>query len=362
MSDVIIVGGGVIGLLTALSLHKSGASVTVIERGQLGGESSWAGGGIISPLYPWRYNDPVNVLAERSKQIYPELVAELAEHTGIDAELQTSGMLIVHDDELEAARAWAAATGEQLEYLESREAMLQVAPGISEHYERGLWMPAIRQVRNPLLVEALRHSCAAKGIHTREQTAVDDIIIDESTARGVECVGERLYADAVIIASGAWTAGLLSGRANIDVQPVKGQMVMLKTEPGTIPTMVMDHGHYIIPRKDGHVLAGSTLEFSGFDKTVTQAAKADLYQQACDLMPGLGDYEVIRHWSGLRPGTSQGIPYVCEHDEISGLYIHAGHYRNGIVLGAASAELLTQLVNSEETFCDSAPYRIDADH
>ena len=360
--DIIIVGGGIIGLLSALNLRRSGASVCVIERGALGGESSWAGGGIISPLYPWRYNEAVNVLAERSKLIYPVLVNELEALSGIDAQLLTTGMLILHDEEIEVASAWAKAYDVELHHLLSHHELQQQAPGIAARYQRGLWMPAIGQVRNPLLVQALRESCRAKGVIMKEHCAVDDILIENGRAQGVEASGHRLSADVVVIASGAWSGRVLQGRAEIDVHPVKGQMIMLKTEPGTVNTMVMDHGHYIIPRKDGHVLAGSTLEFTGFDKTVTEDAKSDLFAQACELMPLLGEYEVIRHWSGLRPGTTQGVPYICEHDEVAGLYIHAGHFRNGIVLGAASAELLAQMVTSQQTFCDISPYRLDAVH
>jgi len=362
MTDCIIVGGGIIGLLTARELREAGADVMVIERGKLGGESSWAGGGIISPLYPWRYDDAVNVLAQRSKQIYPELVPALLEQSGVDAELLNTGLLIVHDEETQQAMRWAEKYGEQLQHLDNTEAIHTASRCVAPGFCSGLWMPAVMQVRNPRLVQAMRGCCEDLGVRYRENASVDDIIIEHGRARGVLVDGKRIEADNIIVASGAWTGQLLDGRATVDVEPVKGQMVMMKTEPGTVDTMVMSYGHYVIPRKDGHVLAGSTLEHSGYDKSVSEAAKGELYQQACELVPALADYPVIRHWAGLRPGTQSGIPYICEHDDIAGLYIHAGHYRNGIVLGAASAQLLAEMITGKQTFCDPAPYALDAQH
>lgn len=362
MVDVVIVGGGVIGLLSARELSLRGASVCVIERGQLGGESSWAGGGIISPLYPWRYHASVNVLAQRSKQIYPSLVPALIDESGVDAELLHSGMLIVDDDEKHAAVSWANKYQEQLECLDTAQQINSVCTSVATGHEHALWMPNVMQVRNPLLVKALKGSCEKLGIETREHCEILDIHVEQGQAKGVVSADGLIAADKVVVASGAWTGKLLQQRAKVNVEPVKGQMVMMKTAPGSVDRIIMNRGHYVIPRQDGHVLAGSTLEFSGFDKNVTTNARQELYRDACALVPSLAEAEVIRHWAGLRPGTEQGIPYICEHDEIANLYIHAGHYRNGIVLGAASAELLAQMISAEQTFCDVAAYRFGAAH
>ncbi len=365
MPELVIIGGGLIGLMTARELHLAGVDVMVLERGRLGGESSWAGGGIISPLYPWRYADAVNALAQRSKQIYPQLVPQLLEETGVDAELITSGMLMVHDDEVDAAVDWAQGYGENLQHLTSAQQLQSASACVADRYTRGLWMPEVQQIRNPLFINAMRASCNALGIAYRESTEVSELLIDKQRIQGVVTDGQRIDCDRIIVASGAWSGRLLAGSGSdtsVEVAPVKGQMIMMKTEPGRVDSMIMDHGHYVRPRKYGHVLAGSTLEPVGFDKTLTTEAMDALYQQACELVPLLADYPVIRHWAGLRPGTEQGIPYICEHDDIEGLYIHAGHYRNGIVLGAASAELLKQIITREDTFTDPAAYRMQAVH
>jgi glycine oxidase len=166
----------------------------------------------------------------------------------------------------------------------------------------------------------------------------------------------------VIVASGAWSARVLGEHGRLDVEPVKGQMIMFNGAPGLVHSIVLSHGHYIIPRQDGHVLAGSTLEKTGFEKQTTDDAQRALTADAARLVPLLGDLPIERHWAGLRPGTHNGIPYVCAHEEIEGLYIHTGHYRNGIVLGPASAQLLTEIVLGQETFCDASAYTMTALH
>ena len=149
---------------------------------------------------------------------------------------------------------------------------------------------------------------------------------------------------------------------HVDVEPVKGQMIMFKGEPDLIKRIVLSEGHYIIPRRDGRVLAGSTLEKAGFDKTTSDSALQALRETASALAPVLGELPIERQWAGLRPGTENGVPYVCAIDEVEGLYLHAGHYRNGIVLGAASVQLMAELILGKEPFCDPSPYKVAAVH
>jgi len=362
VTDCIVIGGGVIGLLTARSLHLAGLDVLLVERGNLGGESSWAGGGIISPLYPWRYSDAVNRLAEHSKTLYPELAAELQSESGVDCELLSSGMLYTDVDELEVARAWAQKWNQNLELVTGRQALQDIEPALQPDIDRAIWMPDIRQIRNPKLVQALRGSLQARGLRYIEHTEVKDILCSGGKVIGVRTTEQDLPADKVIVASGAWSARVMQGLGHIDVEPVKGQMLMFHGEPDQIRTMVLSQGHYIIPRRDGRVLAGSTLEKTGFEKQTTEDAMKKLSADAAALAPLLAELPIERQWAGLRPGTLNGIPYICAHSEIDGLYIHAGHYRNGIVLGPASAQLLTEIVLEQETFCDASDYAMNAAH
>ena len=362
LSDVVIIGGGIIGMLTARELHNAGVDVLLIERGPLGGESSWAGGGIISPLYPWRYSHPVNQLAEISKTIYPQLAQQLQDESSVDPELITSGLLYTDLDEQQQAQSWAKEWSVDLQTVTDAQHIHQIEPEVNAAIDGGLWLPDIMQIRNPKLVKALKGSFESLGIQYQEFTPVTELVIEAGVIRGVKTAADSLQADRVIIASGAWSAGFIKGSRNIEVEPVKGQMIMFRGEPGRVKRMVLSSGHYIIPRKDGRVLAGSTLERTGFDKTVTDEAMHELQRAAIDIIPVLAEMEIERQWAGLRPGTERGIPYICSHPDIGGLYINAGHYRNGVVLGAASVRLMTEMVLGKKLSLDPAPYALDAVH
>ncbi|HEB82230.1 MAG TPA: glycine oxidase ThiO [Gammaproteobacteria bacterium] len=361
MPDCIIVGGGVIGLMTARKLFLEGMDVLLLEKGPLGGESSWAGGGIVSPLYPWRYHESVNVLAERSKKLYPGLVTQLLDETGIDSELITSGLFTVTENN-QAIQQWLQQWSVDAQYISGPDAVKAIEPAVGPAVDHGLWMPDIMQVRNPKIVSALKASFEHHAIPFREQLAVDDILIKNGRVRGVSAGGENYYAEKIVIASGAWSAQFAATRGTVNVSPVKGQMIMYRGEPGLLKRIVLSEGHYVIPRCDGRILAGSTLEKIGFDKTVSTEAQEELHQAAIELVPLLADLPIERQWAGLRPGTEKGIPYICEHDTIQGLYIHAGHFRNGIVLGAASVELMADIIQNRRPWCDPVAYTLHAEH
>lgn len=362
MPDCIIVGGGVIGLLTARKLYTEGVDVLLLEKGPLGGESSWAGGGIISPLYPWRYDDAVNVLAERSKKLYPDFTRQLFDETGKDSELITSGLLTVVSSDVENILEWAAKWSVEASFIDNIDSIRALESTVGEIVNKGIWMPEVMQVRNPKLVNALKASFEILSIPYKEQTPVEEILIENNRVCGVRTSQETIFADKVIIASGAWSAQFSATQASVNVVPVKGQMIMYKGAPDLVKRIVLSEGHYIIPRRDGRILAGSTLEKIGFDKTISKDALAELHQAAIELVPLLDDLEVERQWAGLRPGTEKGIPYICQHDEVENLYVHAGHFRNGIVLGAASAELMADIVLERTPWCDVRPYSMSAQH
>ncbi|MDH5594537.1 MAG: FAD-dependent oxidoreductase, partial [Gammaproteobacteria bacterium] len=146
---------------------------------------------------------------------------------------------------------------------------------------------------------------------------------------------------------------------DLRVEPVRGQMLIFKASPDLLPTMVLNHGKYLIPRKDGHILIGSTLEYVGFQKDTTPAAFDELKLAACDMLPELAKTPIEKHWSGLRPGSPEGIPYIGPHPEVTGLFVNTGHFRNGVVLGLASASLLADLVTNNPPELDPCLYKLD---
>lgn len=355
--QVVIVGGGVIGLLTAYNLASEGQAVTLLERGGLGQESSWAGGGIVSPLYPWRYSQAVTALAHWSQDFYPQLAQRLFAATGVDPEVHTTGLYWLDLDDEAQALAWAAREGRPLSKVDVSAAH-DAVPVLGGGYSQAIYMADVANVRNPRLVKSLKAALLAlPNVTIYEQCDVTGFVLGDDRVMGVNTATGQVLGDQVVLAAGAWSGQLLGtlGLA-LPIEPVKGQMILYKCASDFLSSMVLAKGRYAIPRRDGHILIGSTLEHEGFDKTPTDTALESLKASAVELIPALADAEVVGHWAGLRPGSPEGIPYIGEVPGFKGLWLNCGHYRNGLVLAPASCQLFTDLLLTRAPIIDPAPY------
>ena len=366
MSDILIIGGGIAGLATAYELLRQGATVTLLERSRCGKESSWAGAGILSPLLPWDYPDAVTQLTQLSNQLYPEFIEAVRTETGIDPEYQATGMLVLMeqwseseagrlDARIRVAQAWCA----RFDFPMSRVRSHEVAPALSAD-AAALWLSSVCQVRNPRLLRAL-----TKAVELRGGVIIEDTEATRWNMAGgrIESVstsrGENHAAANYVVTAGAWSGRLLHQHAlKLDIWPVRGQILLFKADPGLLDVIVLKEPEkfYLIPRRDGHILAGSTLEDAGFDKGPTAEAREILLAKAHALLPELTEEGLAAHWAGLRPGSPDNVPVIDRHPTIPNLYLNSGHYRYGVTMAPGSAQLISNVISGTRQPIDVTPY------
>ena len=347
----LIVGGGIIGLLIAWYLTESGERSVVLDRCQIGKESSWAGGGILSPIYPNQYAS-LESLVSRSLPEYVSLTKRLEELTGIDSKLLFSQLIVVDE---EVPKADSAPRGTPVDSL----AMAKLEPALTLPGSYACCYPTA-QIRNPRLLAALRSALLARDVSIIEDCKVLRFGACAGRLTSVMTTKGAFNANRSIVSAGAWTGDLLAQTyLSLPIQPVKGQMIVLAAQPSLISNVIVHKHRYLIPRSDGRILIGSTVEHVGFHKETTSAARSELYAAATQLIPALKSYSIEHHWAGLRPGSPDDAPFIGEHPNIKGLFVCAGHYRNGFATGPASARLVVDMMLGRQPLVDPTPFRLD---
>jgi glycine oxidase len=277
--------------------------------------------------------------------------------TGIDPQVHVTGLYWLDLDDQAEALAWAEREGRPLRAVDI-SAVHDAVPVLGSGFSRAIYMADVANVRNPRLVKSLKAALLAMpDVTLHEHCEVSGFIRDGERVIGVKSSAGEIRGDQVVLAAGAWSGELLGTLGlKLPVEPVKGQMILYKCASDFLSSMVLAKGRYAIPRRDGHILIGSTLEHEGFDKTPTDAALDSLRASALELIPALADAELVGHWAGLRPGSPEGIPYIGEVPGFAGLWLNCGHYRNGLVLAPASCRLFVDVMLGREPVIDPAPY------
>ena len=355
--DIVIIGAGVMGLMLSRELAGAGLRVTLVERARAGREASRAAGGILSPLEPWLAPEPITTLATWSQARYPGIASDLEQETGFDVEWVRSGMVVLEPEQPADAEVWAAAHDLAIRSV-GADALADIAPEVRA--AQALWLPHVAQVRNPRFMDALVASAKARGVRLLEGAGEASVVLGNGghqKVTGVDTEMGRLATDKVVISAGAWTGRVLERvGTQAPIRPVRGQMIHFKVEPDTVGHIVQHKGRYVIPRRDGVVIVGSTVEASGYDKGTTERAAEELARAAGDMVPALAGVPVRGHWSGLRPEAPGGIPMIGAVRHVEGLWMCAGHFRNGITIAPASACLSRNIILGEPPCVDPGPY------
>ena len=345
-ADVVVVGAGIVGLSAARALAGTGARVVVVERGRPGAEASSAAAGWLAVQAEANEGWPLLDVALRARARHPALAAELLAETGLSVELVRHGTLelaFTDEDEraLERRLLWQRGSRLPVESWGPEE-LRRAEPSVSPAARRALFFPEDGSVDNVLLTRALAASAAARGVALLSDRAVSGLVVEDGRVAGVQADGSALRAPVVIEAMGAWSAALAGDPQPPPVEPVRGQILAFDARLGTLRHAVCTARGYVVPRRSGRLLAGSTLERAGFVKEVTAEGRDAIRRIAAEIAPLLADVSPADSWAGLRPGTPDGLPIVGP-GALPGLFHATGLYRNGILLGPLVGEAVARL-------------------
>ncbi|WP_371261507.1 glycine oxidase ThiO [Bacillus sp. MUM 116] len=352
--DVAIIGGGINGASIAYQLSKRNKKVIILEKKQLACQASSAAAGMLAAQAEIEQDGPLFQMALKSQAMFPDMANELFEFTGIDIELVQKGMLKIAETEdivIEAKqqvlfqRNWDS----KIQWLDSAE-IREMEPALSPNVAGGMYLPNDGHVQPEKLTAAFAKAAVQFGTQIRENTEVLSFLFKNGQVKGVKTTNGDIHCEQVVVATGAW-AGQLLRESGFDVPlyPVKGECFSIKTETPLINrTIFSDKRCYLVPKRNGEIYIGATMIENTFDLNVTPGGLATLIERATKLVPEIKDMAWERVWAGVRPQTGDGLPYIGEHPEWKGLFVAAGHFRNGILLSPITGKLVADLLGGKQ--------------
>jgi glycine oxidase len=355
--DAVIVGGGVIGLSCAWRAARAGARVMVIDRASPPAGATRVAAGMLAPVGELTFGEPELLrMTLAAAERYPDFVAEIEAETGMTTGYERLGALHVALDRDEAAELRRIHDLQRsldlgAEWLPPRRCR-ELEPGLTPSTNGGVHAPDEAAIDPRELTATLLAALAAQGIEVRTGTDVVEALLDRERIVGVRtATGEELLADVVVLAAGAWSgqAGWLPQEARPPVRPVKGQVLELRARDGAAPCqrIIASERVYLVPRGDGRLIVGATVEEQGFDTAITAGGVHELLREAYRLLPEVAEMELLDAAAGLRPGTPDNLPLIGR-GALDGLILACGHYRNGILLAPFTADAVAELLANRE--------------
>jgi glycine oxidase len=349
---VAVIGGGAIGLAAAWRLAQRGTKVTVFDKGAAGSGATHAAAGMLAGCAEAEPGEENLVALNRASQLlWPAFTEELEKASGMSIGLRTEGTLVLAltaDDQarLKHLLTFQNSLGLPLEWISAAEVRRR-EPHLASTIAGAIWSPQDHQVDNRALAAALHRAALAAGVTVREHTSVDQIVTEYGRATGLSAGGSKVAADVVVVAAGAWSRGIggLPPEMRPPIRPVKGQMLSLHMDPKAplLNHVVWAPGAYLVPRQDGRLLIGATVEEKGFDTTLTAGGQLALLEAAWRALPGIEELAIDEMWVGFRPGSRDDAP-IIGHAPLPGLIYATGHYRNGILLTPITAKAIADLI------------------
>lgn len=359
---IAIIGAGIIGLLTALEFLDSGEEILIFDQQSAGQGASWAGGGILSPMYAWRYPTAVNALAQYGKSMYLQLNERCKQYTGIDFEINPSGMLIFDKNNFKIGLRYADETQQNIHQSEllNTQQLTNLIPQINPEFKQALYFPQIANIRNPRLLQSLiAYLKQQSKVTFYTNTQIDDFKIQQNKIEMLISQDRRhFYANAVILCTGAWSTQWQKLCKNpLNIYPIHGQMVLFKTPANWLKSICMNQEMYLIPRQDGYIICGSSMSERGFNTSLDSQISQSILDASFKMIPELEKFPIIKQWAGLRPSSPNGIPKIGKFPNLDNVWANFGHFRNGLVMAPASARLLRQQFYGQNTIVEPSPYQ-----
>lgn len=364
--EVAVIGGGVIGLSCAWKLAQQGVKVLLLERGELAREASWTAGGMIAPGCETHHsineNQSMSRLCFHSRDLYADFAAELYDLTHIDVELSLAGARSAFSDWRTPGILLLGEKGHALSWSSKNEIFdLSSLPYLSpeSHSLPALWLGEEGQVDNRKLSLALAQAARQSGVQIWEDAPVQRIVCQNGRITRLETAAGDVQAEKVLLCAGAWSGQIegLPASCIPPVRPVAGQMLALRPAGGVDRVIYAKPDIYLIPRRDGRLVLGSSVEELGFEKRTTAEHAERKWHEACAVVPALKNSEIVEHWCGFRPAAPDELP-ILGQSEIENLYMATGHHRNGILLAPGTADLISNhIVNKAPIDSAFSPLR-----